>query len=403
MLNAKSCLAFLILAMLVGSFSFPFVAPLLLDTVVIKNTGRTTATQLIAESGSARDIQAAVDQAVASGKTDVLIPAGTFNFVNFGEGWHEVTVPAGINIFGAPTQRTSGLSEPEYGMSPNNQVVAWNTILVVPWNMPTPTEPWPVFFHFVGSGDATKPSRISDIKMCSYRDTDSTSVQMLCGINIENVVDFRVDHCYFSNTAGKAVWVTDGANFKGVIDHCYAVNTVGYFKPYETRTLDYGFFVKPRSTISDPLDNFLGEYVLRSVYVEDCYLSRWRHCTVNDEGGHMVVRHNTFEYDFGYGSIDTHENYGRCTEIYNNKLINCIGGDPQRQAIWMRGGGGVIFGNYADDSYSDPFANLSGPQEEWWLWDNNVYNPTIDGTYYALSQKADYDPYLYPHPLAVNP
>ena len=63
------------------------------------------ALNVTATNGSAVGIQEAVDQVAAAGYGNVFIPEGTFNFVEVGEPWTTVTIPAGVNIFGAPTER----------------------------------------------------------------------------------------------------------------------------------------------------------------------------------------------------------------------------------------------------------------------------------------------------------
>jgi hypothetical protein len=80
----------------------------------------------------------------------VYIPAGTFNFVEVEEDWTDaaVNVPAGINIFGAPTERDA-----------NDQVIEWKTILRLPWDA-TAGNSW---FTFTGNADPNKSLRGSPI------------------------------------------------------------------------------------------------------------------------------------------------------------------------------------------------------------------------------------------------
>jgi hypothetical protein len=206
--------------------------------------------------------------------------------------------------------------------------------------------------------------------------------------------------------AGGAVWAEYVCN--GVIDHCRSVNTFGNAKPYgDIDALDYGFFSKPRSSTSAPLTDFLGKYMSRSVFIEDNYISRWRHTCLTDEGGHIIVRRNTFNLCLGYGDIDLHPNWGRCIELYGNEFTNCLGSDPQRYVAQMAGGGGVIFNNHVDGSYSDGVATLAGNMAEWYLWGNVLDSGAgplvISGESYATySQPTGYTPYQYPHPLTIE-
>jgi hypothetical protein len=50
-------------------------------------------------------VQAAVDQVAAAGAGSVLIPAGTFDFMEKDEPWKTVTIPAAVSLFGSPTER----------------------------------------------------------------------------------------------------------------------------------------------------------------------------------------------------------------------------------------------------------------------------------------------------------
>jgi hypothetical protein len=415
--SAKLYAILLASVMLVVIISLSPAISSLTSSFVIGNDGRIKEAgeqqYVLADSGSMVDIQAAVDEAADMGGGDVYIPEGVWDFVPIGTSWtssNGVRIPAGVNVFGAPTERTSGLPEPTYGMSPNDQVVEWKTVLRIPWDMVGEENPqYPAFFYVMGNGDPTKPTQISDIKFSTYRDVDTSCRTKVRGVWLSRVVDFRVDHCSFSNLAGGAVWAEYICS--GVIDHCRSVNTFGNAKPYgDIDALDYGFFSKPRSSTSAPLTDFLGKYGSRSVYIEDNYISRWRHCCLTDEGGHMIVRHNTFNLCLGYGDLDLHPNWGRCMEIYNNEFTNCLGSDPQRQVGRMHSGGGVVFGNHVDDSYSDGVLELAqeaGVTPEWYFWDN-ILDPgcgplVYSGSQYATySQPSGYTPYQYPHPLTVG-
>jgi len=227
-------IAILVSLMLVEAFIVFPVISLEMSSVTIQSTGRIGGIMSIyADSGHANDIQTAVDQVVAAGGIgNVYIPAGVFNFVNADELLrdHTVFVPAGVSIFGAPTDRTSGLTPPTYGRNPNDQVVEWKTILVIPAHACAPTGAGAdiniVWFSFQGTGDPSKPSRISDIEFVGYREFDPTSTQMTEVLRIDSVVNFRVDHCHFKNIAGITVRAF-GRYISGVIDHIVAENPAG--------------------------------------------------------------------------------------------------------------------------------------------------------------------------------
>ena len=377
--SAKFYAMFLISVTLVGVLILSPAFSSLINSVVIGSNGRIAGQQayVTAMSGSAEDIQAAVDEVDAAGGGNVYIPEGVWDFVPVGTSWSSsngVRIPSGVNVFGATTERTSGLPEPTYGMSPNDQVVEWKTVLRVPWYFTT-VEQYPAFFYVMGDS-----VRISDIHLQNYKPPNPDNLQRLVGIWLAGCSNFRVDHCFFDDLAGKGVWADRLCH--GVIDHNYAVNTVGYCKngynaPY---VLGYGFFSKPRDNLPGwddyPLTDFIGQHTSRSVFIEDNYISRWRHSCLTDEGGHMIIRHNTLHSCHGYGDIDCHQYWGKCMEIYNNDFINCLGADPQTEACRLKSGGGTVFNNRIDGTYHDGLANCNwdaGPDTpQWYVWDNDV-------------------------------
>lgn len=405
--------------------------------------------------GSAGDIQAAVDQVVASGGIgDVHIPEGTFNFVEPGEPWTPVVIPAGVSLFGAPTERTSGQPEPAYGRSPNDQVVEWKTILVMPYDVPSGTN----WFLLQGNGDPNKLSRFSDIALKGYRSIDPTSTTMHNAMTIKNVVDYRIDHNLFEHTAS-GIWV-GGYNLentpnRGVFDHNHFVNDYGVVSVFVADcTVTYGIGMgRVHSDYWDSdISNILGKYLDYTIVIEDNYFRRWRHVTASNHGQHYVFRHNTIENDAGFGSIDGHGTYSkvgtRAMEIYNNEIIDPVNAGtynsntPKQygKAVFWRGGGGVFFNNYirnygyiiefqAEDwsgvaPYTYPhdvwiwnnddggaiLYSVSVPpvneQEDFWVAGTSYWATPPQNTYPLELPKPGtgepsvmYTPYPYPHPL----
>jgi len=334
----------------------------LTNTAKIYNTGQVSVNKVWAKSGYWRDIQAAVDAVAASGGGIVYIPEGTWNFVNVGESWTgaRVIVPPGVNIFGAPTERTSGLPYDGIGMNPNDQVVEWRTVLVMPWDVPGTWGSIPVWFQLGdGSQNPNKPIRFSDIKLVGYRSFNSSSVTLHRGIEIYGVINFRIDHCYFEHICGGAINIPNYyyQNFycSGVIDHCYFVNIYGYdvLSNYTAGNIGYGVSIG-RSYYApggqpmpyEPKENMLGKYTNHTVFIEDCYFSKWRHCVSSGHGGYYVFRHNTIENDFGHFSLDVHglrdsepgRAGGQGAEIYHNKFLNCSDQNSVR-GVFQCGGG----------------------------------------------------------------
>ena len=430
--------------------------------VVVGSTGQiSTGAYAYANSGSARDIQAAVDWVAGHGGTGtVYIPEGTFNFVNVGEPWMTVYIPAGVNLFGAPTERDA-----------NGQVIEWKTILVEPYGVPggditDPSDPYysqqssPIKEWFVvdGNSDPNKPTRFSDIMLQGYRFTHPDWRGQTRALVINQVIDFRVDHSRFQDTPA-GVWVGGNPNTqcRGVFDHNVFNNTNGLpYDPsypmsgndpaYAHRTVGYGIGMGlVGSSLWDPNpSNVWGKYETANaagvVYIEDNYFSKWRHAACSGHGFYYVFRHNIINQDFAYGSIDCHGQYDvvgtRAVEVYDNQFLNPLKwtSDTNYWGIGMfdRGGAGLIYNNNVSLPYKY-FVQLSidGPQDpvqDTYIWGNNldtgislisntagyvegkdytIQTPTKQGNTYTLpaldgKSSIQYTPYPYPHPLTLQ-
>jgi len=436
----------------------------LTNTAKIHNTGQVSTNKVWAKSGYWQDIQAAIDAVTAAGGGEVHIPEGTWNFVNVGESWTgaRVVVPPGVSIFGAPTERTSGLPYDGVGQNPNDQVVEWKTVLVMPWDVPGTWGNIPTWFKLGdGSQDPNKPIRFSDIRLVGYRSFNSSSVTMHHGIEIYGVINFRIDHCYFEHMCGEAIsipnYYTQNFYSSGVIDHNYFVNIHGFddLANYTNGNIGYGVRVG-RSYLApgeqpmpyEPKETMLGQYTNHTVFIEDSYFSKWRHVVASDHGGYYVFRHNTVENDFGHYSLDVHglrdgeSGYagGQGAEIYHNKFLNCSDPNSVRGVFQDGGGYGVWFNNYIDTSYSSSgialYSEDAVPSETWhlkdfYLWSTlgnwtpswngipsgfnasrNVYADWYRPAYNSSDPRypnvnsswsiAGYTPYTYPHPLTLS-
>lgn len=426
--NTKFYAAFLISVIFAGIFSLSPAFSSLMSGVVVGSTGQiSTGAYAYANSGSASDIQAAVDWVAGHGGTgNVYIPEGTFNFVEVGEDWQTVYVPAGVNIFGATTDKYA-----------NGSVVSWNTILVMVNDVPgSDSVGIPTWFEFYGTGDVNEPSRFSDIMLQGYRANHPSSTGMHNSIVVNGVVDFRIDHCYFLDcTAGIYLFAASKNGIcRGVIDHNRLVNTVGDpgYGVYADRTIDYGI-MPYRTADSDYWDsnilNVLGRYTDYSVYIEDNYFSRWRHDVSSINGMHFVFRYNVVEDDYAQGTVDGHGTYTnvgtRAMEFYGNQFLdpNYIY-ETQPNVVNWRGGGGVFFNNTIRDYYFTVYFRNEGSVTKCYpgssdcpiyFWGNTYLH---GGTHYdqpQLFQSGDtpgsnvyqgvampnYTPYAYPHPLTL--
>ena len=442
MQNTKFYAALLVWVIFAGIFSLSPAISSLMNGVVVRSTGEVL-TGAHARSGSARDIQAAVDLVAEHGGIgNVYIPEGTFNFVEVGEPWMTVNIPAGVNLFGAPTERDA-----------NGQVIEWKTVLVMPWEVPTGAT-----WFAVQLGDGSESFRFSDIKLVGWRFYNSSSTTMYTGVKIylsqyasyptEGIQNFRVDHCHFQDIAGSALSV--GPNvaewnrrvISGVIDHCRLVNTYGDpgLMAYKNATLGYG--ISMRRWASDVWDyntfgNVIGHYTNYTIFIENNYFSKWRHDVSSNDGIHYVFRYNIDEGGYGIGSVDGHGSYAdsyhpyavgtRATEVYNNTFK-----DPDKTwwsmpwAINIRGGSVLAFNNtligyYALCDLNNDWGNYEpySPQchiNQTYIWNNNLggarlikYNSdNTENVHYFLrapnltQDGFEYKPYLYPHPLALE-
>jgi len=380
---------------------------------------------IYAQSGRAIDIQNAIDALVADGTMQtVLIPEGDFNWVEPGEPWRTVERPAHINIIGVTPPDSIVFDDV-------NQVSAWKTILRMPFEAPGES----IWIRTFGTQKANENPVTANLAFIGYRDIDPTSTTMYKNIVMKDVIDFRVHHCLFRNNAKEAVSLGNDYGFylqnpaclgRGVIDNCKLINTVGIPAPVGVLTVGYGisFILEWHADIwEDDIDKVLGTYN-RTVFVEDCYMQGWRHCTTMNNGAHTVVRHCVIKHDFGYGSLDAHgvKNSGtrqgsRCLEAYNNQFL-----DPenvvvaQQDGIYLRGGGGAIYNNIFRNHNNAILVSLENPYpyyqpKDLWIWNNTLenvnrliqtYSGAQEGVNYYLYDK-QYTPYPYPHPLTTLP
>lgn len=425
--NIKLFATFFSLAIIVGSLSLSVAIPSLINYLKIGSSGRILAFGYAA-SGSADDIQAAVDIVATSGGGNVYIPEGNFNFVDVGEPWMTVSVPAGVSIFGAPTEKGTIAVNNE---TIHNMPLEWKTVLGMSYDVPSviPGDHIPVWFHFQGDANPNKPSRFSDIKLVGWRESHPESTYQSRGVTCDGIIDMRIDHCYFRDICG-GNWMGGAPNqdFRGVMDHCILINTNGIPEPYPSRTVGYGMGVSAgESTIWTPdIYDVQGKYGWQTVFIEDCYFEKWRHSVCGGHGAHYVFRHNIIKDDFGFGSIDAHGTYAyigtRAIEVYENLFLDPIWSG--HGICFHRGGAGVYFNNTVRNEglgYYYSLAQLAceGQVEYCWpndiyIWDNDLAEPTrqhpvsvvsgtrSEGVHYFFYPMPNYKPYQYPHPLTLE-
>lgn len=421
------------IAMISVVLTISSVFSLFTSTVIITNSGNIiAAVNRMAASGSARDIQAAVDWVVAHGGVgNVTIPAGTFNFFEAGDTWKPVFVPIGVNIIGASPTGSDSLGIPtgwttiikqgiyvsgnesggiqawfQLGRSYANEYFSWNDSSE-PKIGPVDPSRW------------VKPIRFANIMLDGWRTDYPLSGAETIGLVITGVINFRVDHCNFKNIAGGAIIINayyqSGDHCCGVIDHNKIWNTNGISNNanYILGNVGYGIAVSreiyPGALPYDSTTDLLGKYFSYAVYIENNYFSRWRHDISSGHGSWYVARYNLFEHDFDGVTVDMHGERdvgdyagSRGGEVYENIFLNCTYyGDNNDQSMdlkamfCVRGGSGVFFNNYADSTYKrvfmdeyDAVHNEVWKMKDWFVW-------SAKGTTPELAVIANYNPFTY--------
>jgi hypothetical protein len=376
----------------------------LTNTAIIKNTGQISTTTIWAKSGSAEDIQSAVDAVAAAGGGTVYVPAGTFEYPPsvFKTGiteWNPaVKIPGGVNVIGAGMNETILVQTEEGGN--------------------------PCFFEIDGQNG--KPARVSGFK---FKGKVVTELHDNCGIAVARAKDFRIDHCAFEDFCGEAIssFFMSGYIHRGVIDHCTIDNPYKE-NPYPEKGYwdwAYGIGINGGKTWMS-LDDLLGKYENNVVYIEDNTFARCRYAVAANTGGFYVFRYNNVTVSkpynsFGKAGLDCHaggDDYpgARGLEAYNNTIVG--GGGTNDQAFKMRGGGGVIFNNTIQNVSTGVWLikeDLPNNEQHYvknlYIWGNTYVNVGTqldkdsfyqENIHYFLYVKAGYMPYMYPHPLALE-
>jgi hypothetical protein len=276
------------------------------------------------------------------------------------------------------------------------------------------------YFYINHNGAVSGPLRITGISFIG----NPTNT----GFEISNMVDFRVDHCKFTNIMYNIHIVSTSPNNQsnGVIDHCDffgdKVNSsygVTDSRIWNTEPLSGNLeellarneILFNGENIYDPVwqrENLFGS--ANATFIEDCTFEKMSHAADCFNGGHYVFRHNTVinsQAVGGHGPGYAHnKDLGvLCTEIYNNTLRNTdlsesyligLGSDPMWVGVGLRGGSGVIFNNTfinhrnaiflqldissnlrpADLDSLEKYYPMAGQITNRWIWDNTMRGDT---------------------------
>jgi hypothetical protein len=446
--NTKFSAVVLVLVLIAGILG-NFTLATLMSSSVIPTSG-VIAQGVYAASGSANDIQAAVNSIASSGGT-VHVPAGTFYWNG-----ETVTIPNGrVNIIGASP---AGCQGHESNWTTNPATTTLHNIRT--------TAPMFKIGHMTHGTTANYPVRISGIQFEEDAPASPAEEAIGIAINLVQIPNYRIDHCTFKNFAGEAIFAdaNDGnkninVSCYGVIDHCYCTTPYKLTQPSSGRwEWAYGFYSRGNivyETSFAPVTEFFGKYGhvagYSIMYVEDCRFSYNRHCTDAIQGGYNVVRYNLMEDPACSYWIGMSCNHGpqpngwragsRGQEVYNNTFIAMSPAElaiypwisPDCSAFQTRGGASLCYNNdFVGNNYTGQlaaFATLSNGDDpsgllpelginQTYIWDNTytacnfIYNQApsviILNTNYFLrapTQAQDgfiYVPYFYPHPLTLQ-
>jgi hypothetical protein len=401
----------------------------------INSTSPPSGYSVTASSGSASDIQAAVNTVVSAGEGTVCIPIGDWICNQTGTGAINISLAgltngSWLNIIGSYSNVTALTNTGQSRTMP--AVILRSNI--------TNTGQAYELSTFNVEGAANKHIRISGIAILGNISSESHNNN---GIHMHLVDGFLIDHCYIDSGS-------DGDIFlhmcKGVISHCSIDQTYGLSM---SQSWGYGIPIFGNSALGSSstwvanLSDILGQYdwigypyTAGPIYIEYSEFNHCRHAITSAQYGYYVARFNSFETPLSAGMmyVDIH-GYGypagRGAEVYNNTFYNCGMG------IDFRGGGGVVFNNTfisitASITMSSDGGTIDNSQNvhDFWVWGNvfsssgnyiwfNVidYRPSVDffsdinakflnGSYAPPTSiappKPSYVPYACPHPLTVS-
>jgi len=370
-------------------------------SIPIQNLTTTSLYSVGAVTGSASDIQDAVDDVGSQGGGNVYIPEGIFDWYNdqVSFSYDNITIiGAGIDITYINQTKSNPFTQMFYIQNCENVTITGFTLKGL----------------VVGS------------------DSDHTASS---GIYLRNVIDFRVHHVKTLDFPDVGIYVRSSNvayPCRGVIDHCTIDNP---YKDTEGGAWAYGVSVKSDSYQPENWDSeithFLGKYETANdthpiLYVENSFFNRCRHAIVGHQLGWYVFRYNTVEQGCnGNSMIDIHGGDGdvpsvggRGCEVYGNTLdhLNTSG-----YGVYLRGGAGVIYNNTIKNTDGGVYLSLDDANDprplcDTWIWNNTFLNVgtnfwanpsyfTEDVDYFLREPTMEqdgftYTPYTYPHPLA---
>lgn len=431
--NTKLFAVLLFSVMIAAIFAISPTFSSFINSVVINSTGSISLSSITAKSGSAVDIQTAVNAVISAGGGTVYIPAGDWvvNQTSVVSSSGEVvgggaifidleTLPAGewLNIIGSYTNVTT---TQQNGQTITCPATILRSYTVVNTNLTASIST----FEIVGSvwhdnsnnnyvKSANRHIRISGITILGDVTNDGGTL-VNTGIGVGEVDGFLIDHCFIDGNIGADIGVVMS---KGVISNC---NISQLYHITQGGPWGYGVQVSGNSNLGHNgfgtptwitnLTQVIGKYDWQGinitysnpqfgnysvtgwttnisftagpVYIENSYFYYCRHATASSQYGYYVIRYSVINMVPDNSYIDMHGTgypSARAFEVYNNLLMPYGGA----QGVSPRGGGGVIFNNTFNgvptainlelDAYNSSDPNNPQYINDMWIWGNTFIN-----------------------------
>lgn len=370
--------------------------------------GTSMAATVAASSGTAVDIQAAIDQAQA-GDT-VVIPEGEFDF----EG----------QVFSNDAIRIRGMGRDKTILIKRDELTQWDAMINVDCSTGTPFEFSGITLQ--GKGRFLQPD--IDVTGTGKARKEKGPIRDL-GLYLRGAcVDFQIHDSRFTKftRAGIELRANSGSVPGAAVGVIYENEFFDNWYP----GLGYGIeVVGHKNSWDSPVE--LGS--TNAVVIEDNRFERHRHTIAGNNGARYVFRYNRIFNNYqDAAAIDAHglsawPRGTRSYEIYENQVDNSV---KRWAGVGPRGGSGVIYNNRFNgvshgivlmiEKY-DKHMRYPVPDQihDLWIWNNYANGKAVvkpdfmttqkrarrlirRGRDYHLEPKPDYVPLAYPHPLRAG-
>ncbi len=191
---------------------------------------------------------------------------------------------------------------------------------------------------------------------------------------MDNTVDFRVDHCFFTRTGRSGVWTSHASS--GVVDHCEFADL------YKTTVANLGYGVEIGG-----IDILEGEPFgsARGIFIEDSSFRLCRHAVASNRGARYVFRNNYVAQNQIAHAVDAHgTEFGSAVgtewvDVHDNPIEAPI---FTRYAVRIRGGQGLVWNNMfigydQGIELTQDTPQVTGPV---YIWQNSIAPYVVSGS-----------------------